>query len=426
MSIAIQQYNALYASQPTLDPGVGAADDGRADRHLPVRPARVHARRRRHRGGQVTDVAETRRPGDRRARLRIPSVAWSRPIGLRVRPASARPRVPGLIDDGEWAGVPIGGLGSGSIGRTFRGDVSRWHLEVGRHAFRAGRRRRVLGVRRAARTAREAHVLSALRPGGELPAWGLDLPVGAGTYHALFPRAWQTFEPAALGGVRLTGEQLSPVIARDYERSALPGRARTSGGSRTRAPTPRTVGLLLSWANPLGARPTESPVAGAAPGGRPRRARAWPSCSATAANGPAGLRGTFAIAAARGRRWSPWAHARGSMPGRRPRPVGGLRRRRAARPAATTTRTAGRRSPASRSAGARRRDGRRSSPARRARSGSRSPGTCRSSSSAAGGAGGSATRGPGAGPAAGRWTSRATRWPRRRPGGPRSRRGSGR
>ena len=57
-----------------------------------------------------------------------------------------------------------------------------------------------------------------------LPAWGWDLPVGGGTYHALFPRAWQTFEPDVLG-VRLVGEQLSPVIARRprAERAACRG-----------------------------------------------------------------------------------------------------------------------------------------------------------------------------------------------------------
>ena len=40
-----------------------------------------------------------------------------------------------MIDDGEWAGIPMGGLGTGSIGRTFRGDIARWHLDVGRHRF---------------------------------------------------------------------------------------------------------------------------------------------------------------------------------------------------------------------------------------------------------------------------------------------------
>ena len=78
-------------------------------------------------------------------------------------------------------------------------------------------------------------VLSALRP-AELPAWGWTLPIGGGTYHALYPRAWQTFEPEATGGIRAIGEQLSPVIGGDLERSALPSGC-SSGGWRTPGPT---------------------------------------------------------------------------------------------------------------------------------------------------------------------------------------------
>ena len=65
----------------------------------------------------------------------IPACAWSRPIGLGYEPAP-RPRVPTpMTDDGPWAGVPIGGIGAGSIGRTQRGDFARWHLTVGEHRF---------------------------------------------------------------------------------------------------------------------------------------------------------------------------------------------------------------------------------------------------------------------------------------------------
>ena len=71
----------------------------------------------------------------RRRRLGIPEVAWRHPLGA---PAEAvgriRIAVP-MIDDGEWAGVPIGGLGAGSIGLTQRGDFARWHLRVGEHHF---------------------------------------------------------------------------------------------------------------------------------------------------------------------------------------------------------------------------------------------------------------------------------------------------
>ena len=124
------------------------------------------------------------------ARDGIPGAAWSRPIGLPLEPPP-KPRVDlPMIDDGVWAGVPIGGLGTGSIGPTFRGDVARWHLEPGRHGFRPvtadGFSVFVGGPDGTSRATR----LSAFG-GTELPAWP-GLPVGAGTYHALFPRAWWT------------------------------------------------------------------------------------------------------------------------------------------------------------------------------------------------------------------------------------------
>ena len=165
-----------------------------------------------------------------------------------------------MIDDGEWAGIPIGGMGTGSIGRTFRGDVARWHLEVGRHRFEpVPADGFALFVGRSDGSS-EATVLSALRPpDGDLPDWGWHLPVGGGTYHALFPRAWQVFEPDAVG-VRLVGEQLSPVIAGDLETSALPVGV-FEWWVENPGPEPVTVGILATWADPPG-----GPTHGVAPG----------------------------------------------------------------------------------------------------------------------------------------------------------------
>ena len=62
---------------------------------------------------------------DQRTWPTIPEVAWQRGIGVPCETVG-RPRVASpMVDDGEWAGVPIGGMGTGSIGRTFRGDVAR-------------------------------------------------------------------------------------------------------------------------------------------------------------------------------------------------------------------------------------------------------------------------------------------------------------
>ena len=94
----------------------------------------------------------------------IPRVAWSRGIGVPC-PEAGRPRDPlALLDQGEFHGVPIGGLGTGSIGRTYRGDVARWHLEVGRHRHEAVAADGFSLFVGGPEGPRRAVVLSALRP----------------------------------------------------------------------------------------------------------------------------------------------------------------------------------------------------------------------------------------------------------------------
>ena len=126
----------------------------------------------------------------------IPTVAWTRPMGLPC-PEAGHPRVHlPMTDDGSFNGIPIGGLGTGSIGRTHRGDAARWHLEVGRHRYVpvAADSFSVFVGQSGTAGSGTATVLSALRPEA-LPEWGWTLPEGGGTYHALFPRAWQAFDP---------------------------------------------------------------------------------------------------------------------------------------------------------------------------------------------------------------------------------------
>jgi non-lysosomal glucosylceramidase len=153
-----------------------------------------------------------------------------------------------MIDDGPWGGVPIGGMGSGSIGRTHRGDFARWHLDVGKHHFETVPANQFsIYVNRGG--ASSAHVLSTIRPDA-LPDWGWDLPVGAGTYHALFPNAWFEYEWDALP-VRVVQRQFSPVIPGNYRESSYP-----IGLFETRIENPGseplTVGLMFSWQNMVG------------------------------------------------------------------------------------------------------------------------------------------------------------------------------
>lgn len=226
--------------------------------------------------------------------LGIPAIAWTRPIGEPC-PDASRPHVQTpMIDDGPWGGVPIGGLGAGSIGRTHRGDAARWHLEVGKHAFGTVPADTFSVYVGGPNGDRRATVLSTIRP-ATLPDWEWTLPVGGGTYHALFPRAWQSFEPELLG-VRLVGEQLSPVIPGDLEASALPVGA-FEWSIENPGPDPLTVGIMLTWQDPS-PDPEELAPAGAwhesieIPG-------AGGAVLHAPASAPLGLRGTFAIAASR-------------------------------------------------------------------------------------------------------------------------------
>jgi non-lysosomal glucosylceramidase len=176
----------------------------------------------------------------------IPRQAWTHPLG------AGYAKVGGLIenggatiDDGPWAGVPVGGLGSGSIGRTQRGDFARWHLRVGQHRFEPMPGCAFSIFVDDPETGRQAHVLSTLRPASGPTAWAWDLPEGAGTYRALFPRAWTVVDWPQLG-VDLAGSQLSPILPGNMRESSYPVGLFEW---RVRNPTARpvTVSLMFSW-----------------------------------------------------------------------------------------------------------------------------------------------------------------------------------
>jgi non-lysosomal glucosylceramidase len=176
--------------------------------------------------------------------------AWRRPIGLPYTgPETARQDVNApLVDDGPWGGVPLGGLGAGSIGRTHRGDFARWHLDVGRHRFETIPADQFsVYVARGGDTS--AHVLSTVRP-ETLRSWNWDLPEGAGTYHGLFPYAWFEYDWAALP-VRLTQRQFSPVIPGNHRESSYPVGI-FEWQIENPGPDPVTVGLMFTWLNDIG------------------------------------------------------------------------------------------------------------------------------------------------------------------------------
>ena len=183
----------------------------------------------------------------------LPVHAWRRPLGLPYEAAGHARVTEGapLIDDGPWGGVPLGGLGAGSIGRTHRGDFARWHLDPGQHRFETIPASQFSVSVGGAAVKRSTHVLSTIRPGPDtLPDWSWDWPVGAGMYHALYPNAWFEYDWAALP-VRLIQRQFSPVIPDNYRESSYPVAIFDWRIDNT-GPDPIEIGLMFTWQNVIG------------------------------------------------------------------------------------------------------------------------------------------------------------------------------
>src|SRR5262249_39607694 len=151
-----------------------------------------------------------------------------------------------MIDDGVWGGIPLGGMGAGAIGRTYRGDFARWHLDIGKHIFQSLPANQ-FSVFVQQGDKKQAHVLAPLRESkasNVLPEWNWDMPVGAGTYYALFPKAWFVYDWDALP-VRLTQKQFSPIIPHNYRESSYPvGVFEWTMENPTDAPM--TVGIMFT------------------------------------------------------------------------------------------------------------------------------------------------------------------------------------
>ncbi len=194
----------------------------------------------------------------------IPSVAWRRrldakvplqgtpvkaTLGVLVKMAPALTRIVGqMVRDRlsgrrsvvvgmprattPTSGVPLGGLGGGTITRGWRGDFVRWQMQPGIYRHEVVPVDQVsLWVKResgAGGGQPKAMVLSP-RPAATrrsrrtdgLESWNWALDESHTTYHALFPRAWTVYEEPA-PGIRLVCRQVSPFIPGNYKESSYP------------------------------------------------------------------------------------------------------------------------------------------------------------------------------------------------------------
>ena len=156
-----------------------------------------------------------------------------------------------IPNPGPVMGVPLGGIGGGSINRGWRGDFRRWTIRPGFvHHQVVDADQFSLRVRREKEPAR-AVVLSVQKPQDDsLSSWNWNMDPTCGTYHALFPRAWTSYENP-LPGIRLTCKQVSPVIPHNYKESSYPVCVFKWQVENT-GETSAEISLIFTWQNGMG------------------------------------------------------------------------------------------------------------------------------------------------------------------------------
>ncbi|KAJ8513418.1 hypothetical protein OPV22_003852 [Ensete ventricosum] len=156
-------------------------------------------------------------------------------------------------------GVPLGGMGSGSISRGFRGEFKHWQIIPGScETSPVMANQFSIFISRDGGNKKYSSVLApghheGLQKNGDLgiSSWDWNLTGQHSTYHALFPRAWTVYDGEPDPDLKISCRQISPFIPHDYRESSLP----TAVFVYTLVNTGRErakVSLLMTWANSIG------------------------------------------------------------------------------------------------------------------------------------------------------------------------------
>ncbi|TYI43384.1 hypothetical protein ES332_A01G166000v1 [Gossypium tomentosum] len=125
-------------------------------------------------------------------------------------------------------GVPLGGVGAGSIGRSYKGEFQLWQLFP-----RICEDKPVLSNQFSvfvSRTSGEKYS-SVLFPASPhlvkenavsgIGSWDWNLKSNKSTYHALYPRAWTVYEGEPDLALKVVCRQISPFILDNYKESSF-------------------------------------------------------------------------------------------------------------------------------------------------------------------------------------------------------------
>lgn len=155
-------------------------------------------------------------------------------------------------------GVPLGGIGAGSIGRSYKGYFQ--HLQLFPDKCEEGPVlanqfsvfiTRPNGVKYSTVLAPRSSDIpkGSTTPGIE--SWDWKLSGKKSSYHALYPRSWTVYDGEPDPEIKITCRQISPFIPHNYQQSSLPVSAFTYTLVNS-GKTAADVTLLFTWANSVG------------------------------------------------------------------------------------------------------------------------------------------------------------------------------
>ncbi|XP_072974444.1 uncharacterized protein [Typha angustifolia] len=165
----------------------------------------------------------------------------------------------------KWAdasshGVPLGGVGAGSIGRSYKGYFQHLQLFPGvceENPILANQFSVFISRSNGRKISSVLSPSSTGMPTGStnsgIEAWDWNLRGQNCTYHALYPRSWTVYDGEPDPEIKITCRQISPFIPHNYKESSFPVAVFTfticNSGS-----TPADVTLLFTWANSVGGK----------------------------------------------------------------------------------------------------------------------------------------------------------------------------
>ncbi|KAF5300882.1 hypothetical protein FQR65_LT09044 [Abscondita terminalis] len=128
-----------------------------------------------------------------------------------------------LVEGQQIYGVPIGGIGGGSIGRGFRGEFCRYQLIPGQCEYNTVEANQfIITIKDISNNTIFQSCLSTYkRINKTLKSWEKLLDPNKCYYTGLYPRSWTEYDLSDYG-IKLICRQVSPIIPHNYKDSSLP------------------------------------------------------------------------------------------------------------------------------------------------------------------------------------------------------------